>query len=166
MSKASKIARGGLYTALTVLLLYIASVTPTSKLSLLTAASAIIPLSILTTGIRNTIAVYGASAILTFLISQKGLALSYSVFFGLYGFVKFYVEAMNKVIYEILIKLAYFNLSLFIVYKLYTALFTESISSKLPVYFFIIAAQAAFILYDYVMTSIINYIKTKFVKVN
>ncbi|OPJ61217.1 hypothetical protein [Clostridium oryzae] len=164
MSNAQKIARGGLYTALTVLIVYFSNILPTSKLSLLTLASAIIPFSILTTGVKNSAIVYAASAVLAFLIGAKGMALSYAVFFGLYGFVKYYVESLRKTLYEIPLKLVYFNLSIFIIYKLYSALFTAEMTSKLPVYAIIAAAEVGFVIYDYALTEIIAYIDNKFIK--
>lgn len=164
MSRTLKIARGGLYAALTVLLLYITNLLPTSKLTLLTAASAIIPYSILTTGVRNSFIVYGASSVLSLIIGLRGAAVAYIMFFGLYGFVKYYVEAMNKIPYEILIKLVYYNISLFVIYNVYTGLFTSSLDEQLPIYVLIAGAQAVFFIYDYALTILINYMRKRFIK--
>ncbi len=164
MSRTLKIARGGLYAALTVLLLYITNILPTSKLTLLTAASAIIPYSILTTGVRNSFIVYGASSVLSLIIGLRGAAVAYIMFFGLYGFVKYYVEAMNKIPYEILIKLVYYNISLFVIYNVYTGLFTSSLDAQLPIYVLIAGAQAVFFIYDYALTILINYMRKRFIK--
>lgn len=164
MNKTLNIARGGLFTALTVLIIYITGITPTSKLTLLTAASAIIPYSILTTGIRNSFVVYAASSALSIIIGFRGAALAYLIFFGLYGFVKYYVESLNKILYEILIKLVYYNISLYAIYMIYRSLFTSNFSTKLPIYVLIAGAQVAFFIYDYALTLLINYIRRRFIK--
>ena len=165
MNKSLQIARGGLFIALTVLLIYIAGMSPTSKLTILTAASAIIPYSIMTTGIKNSFIAYIAASILSLiLVGPKAEPVSYGVLFGLYGFVKYYIEALNKTVYEIFLKLIYFNLCFFILYSLYTLLFTSVISSSLPIFALIAGAQAAFFIYDYALTIIINYIRRRFIK--
>lgn len=164
MNNTRNIARGGLYVALTVILTYIAGIIPTSKLSLLTVISAIIPYSILTTGVKNSFIVYFAASLLSLILGFKGIAFAYLLFFGLYGFVKYYVEALDKMVIEFILKLLFFNLSMGILYFAYRALFTEAISSKLPIYLIIIGAEVVFVIYDYALTLIINYIRTKFIK--
>jgi hypothetical protein len=165
LNKSLNIARGGLLIALTVLLIYITSVAPTSKLTLLTVASAIIPYSIMTTGVKNSLIVYVAASILSFILApSKAEPAAYMLMFGLYGFVKFYVEALNKVVFEIILKLIYFNTTFFILYSLYTGLFTSAIGSELSIYLLIAGAQIAFFIYDYAMTIVINYIRKRFIK--
>ncbi|MDP4089573.1 MAG: hypothetical protein Q8930_09930 [Bacillota bacterium] len=165
MNKTMNIARGGLLAALTVLLIYMTNIVPTSRLTLLTVASAVIPYSILTTGARNSFIVYGAaSALSLLLVGFRSATVAYVIFFGLYGFVKYYVEAINKIPYEIVLKLVYFNVSLFAIYMLYSTLFTDSISDKLPIYLIIAGAQAVFFIYDYALTILISYIRKRFIK--
>ncbi|MDT8718712.1 hypothetical protein IAI10_18810 [Clostridium sp. 19966] len=164
MNNTKNIARGGLYAALTVILIYISGIIPTSKLSLLTIVSAIIPYSILTTGVKNSFVVYFAASLLSLILGIKGIAFAYVIFFGLYGFVKYYVEALDKMVIEFIIKFVFFNLSMGILYFAYSSLFTDSLSTKLPIYLIIIGAEIAFIIYDYALTLIINYIRTKFIK--
>lgn len=164
MNKSSKIARGGLLTALSVLLIYLTNIAPTSKLSILTIVSAIIPFSILTIGIKYSAIVYSAVSILSLILPSKGIGISYILFFGLYGFVKYYVESLNKTIIEIIVKLIYFNISLLIIYNLYSLLFFNALIKDFPVYVLAIGAQFAFIIYDYVLTSMIIYMRNKFIK--
>jgi hypothetical protein len=128
-------------------------------------ASAIIPYSIMTTGIRNSFIAYIAASILSFiLVGPKAEPAAYGVLFGLYGFVKYYIEALNKIVFEIILKLVYFNICFFVLYKLYTAIFTSTLSTELPIYALIGGAQIAFFIYDYALTIIINYIRRRFIK--
>ncbi|WP_139905244.1 hypothetical protein [Clostridium thermarum] len=165
MNKSLNIARGGLLIALTVLLIYISSVSPTSKLTILTVASAMIPYSIMITGVKNSFIVYAATSILSFILTaSKAEPVAYILLFGLYGFIKYYVESINKVLLEIILKLVYFNATFFILYSLYTELFTSPINIKLSIYVLIAAAQVVFFIYDYAMTVVINYIRRRFIK--
>ncbi|HCW05692.1 MAG TPA: hypothetical protein DGK91_14950 [Clostridium sp.] len=165
MNKSSNIARGGLSVALIVLLVYMASIAPTSKLSILAVSSAIIPYSILTSKGKNSFVVYVTASILSLvLIGPKVETVGYALFFGLYGFLKYYIERINKALYEIILKLLYFNVILFILYSLYTKLFTSAISEVLPIYAVLLLAQIAFFVFDYALTVIISYMRKRFIK--
>lgn len=162
MNKINNLTRGGIYSALTVLLVYLSSVIPTSKLSLLALASAIIPLSIITTGVKNSIMVYAASSLLCFILGLRGMAIAYTLFFGLYSLIKFYIERMRKLPLEYLLKFLFFNLSFLIIYYFYKTLFTDMISIKLSILYILLAGQVVFIIYDYALTIIITYISRRF----
>lgn len=162
MSKINNLTRGGIYSALTVLLVYLSSVIPTSKLSLLALASAIIPVSIITTGVKNSIMVYAASSLLCFILGLRGMALAYTLFFGLYSLAKFYIERMRKLSLEYLLKILFFNLSFLIIYYFYKTLFTDMISTKLSIHYVLLAGQVVFLIYDYALTIIITYISRRF----
>lgn len=165
MSKSSKIAKGGLFTALSLILIYLSSIMPTNKLALISAASFIIPISILNIGVKMTSVVYLAVSILALiLIPSKGIAIFYILFFGLYGFVKLYIEKIRKLSIELFLKLSFFNIVLVFCSFLYTQFFAAMINIEpytkylIPV---IILAQVAFIAYDYLVSLLIQYYKNK-----
>lgn len=164
MNKTSSIAKGGMYTALSLIMIYLANISPTSKLSFLVIAAAIIPFSILTTNVKNSAAVFGATTILGFLLGLRGAAITYALFFGLYGFAKYYIERLRRLPLEWILKLAFFNISFFSLYFIYKVLFLDIPTIKLSVYLIIVALEAAFITYDYVMSMIITYINNRFIK--
>lgn len=77
---------------------------------------------------------------------------------------KYFIEKLNKAVFEIILKLAYFNASLFILYTFYSKLFTASIPEGFPIYLLVIGAQVVFFVYDYALSIIIHYIRKRFVK--
>jgi hypothetical protein len=162
MSKVNNITRGGIYTALTVLIIYISNIAPTSKLSLLALASAIIPLAILTTNVKTAILVYVASSLLCFLLSLGGVAIIYALFFGIYGLAKYYIERLRKLPIEYLLKFLFFNLSFSIMYLFYKLLFLEFVKIDFPIYIIVLILEVAFFVYDYALTTIITYINKRF----
>ncbi|GIM30691.1 hypothetical protein CPJCM30710_33570 [Clostridium polyendosporum] len=155
--KVGNITKGGLFVAITVVFLYIASVIPTNKLSLLTLASVIIPISVITTSISNSFIVYLAASITSLMVINKTIALSYVIFFGLYGFIKHYTEKINNLFLEITLKFIFFNLCFFILYTFYKTFFIKQIPLKIPFIFVTLAVQAIFLIFDYVLTLIISY---------
>lgn len=164
MPTVNNLTRGGIYTALTILFVYLSSVSPTSKLSLLALASAIIPLAILTTNVKNAVLVYVASSILCFLLGLRGMAIVYTLFFGIYGLAKYYIERLRKLPLEYILKFIFFNMSFLIIYYFYRLVFTEMVKVNFPLYILVLALEVAFFLYDYALTTIIAYINKRFIK--
>lgn len=84
--KAKYIAENGITIALTLIVLYAASILPVSTLTILTIASCLIPISIIRTSIKNTILVYVASSILSlFLIPNQYCRLLYIILWDLWN---------------------------------------------------------------------------------
>ncbi|MTK14053.1 MAG: hypothetical protein F8N39_18915, partial [Clostridiaceae bacterium] len=77
-NKTSNLSKGGLFTALGVIFVYLSSIVPINKLYLLGIASSIIPLSVVTTNIKNTLIVYFATSVICLFISgSKITVISY-----------------------------------------------------------------------------------------
>lgn len=162
--KSKYIAESGLLVALTVVVLYATSLFSISTLSLLTIASCLIPISIIRTSIKNTILVYIASSILSFILIPKiNIAIYYTLFFGIYGIVKYFIEKTRKMILEILLKLISFNILLGITY-LITKSFLSVIYPSISLWLLLIAAQVVFLIYDYALTLAISFFLRRFNK--
>lgn len=159
-SKASHIAKGGMITALTIIILYAGNIITVNTFFLLGIACALIPLCVLITDVRTATVVYGSSAVLAFLIiPDKLICLYYVLFFGPYGLIKLIIEKKDSIVMEIILKLAYYNATLVLGYILYTNLFAPNIDMKLPIFAVILVANIAFIILDYTLTVFSNYIK-------
>jgi len=158
MDKSNYIAKGGLFTSLTVIILYISSIIPTSKLTLLAITTSIISISILSIDIRASFIVYISCFILSFILGLKGLSISYLLFFGLYAFMKYYIEGLRKPFLEILLKLIFFNISMLILFYIYKQLSFPIPSMNIPYYILLVILQVIFIIFDYALTLIISQI--------
>lgn len=161
MNKVSNITSGGILAALSLIFIYLASIMPTNKLALMTLTSFIIIVCILITGIKNSFLIYITVSLLSlFLVTSKGIAFTYLVFFGLYGFIKFYIERLQNLYLEIFLKLIFFNASFWLLFSLYRTLFMGLVDFsqlKLPFFAVIIFLEGAFLIYDYILTSFIAY---------
>ena len=161
--KSRYIAESGLLVALTLVILYATSVIPISTLSILTVASCLIPISIIRTSIKNAILVYIASSILSFFLVKTNIALYYTLFFGVYGIIKYFIEKAKNIPLEILLKLISFNILLAIIYFI-TKSFLVVISPDLPLWILWLGAQIVFLVYDYALTLAISFFLKRFNK--
>lgn len=159
--KSRYIAESGLLIALTLVILYGTYLIPISTLSILTAASCLIPISIIRTSIKNTILVYIACSILSFLIVPPNIAIYYTLFFGIYGIIKCYIEKIRNFPLEIILKLIAFNALLGIIY-LIVMNFLGNVSPNSSLWILWIFAQAAFLIYDYALTLVISFFLKRF----
>lgn len=154
--KSKYIAENGITVALTLVALYAASILPISTLSILTVASCLIPISIIRTSIRNTILVYVASSLASFFLLSTNIALYYTLFFGVYGIIKYFAEKLKNIPLELILKLIGFNILLTIIYFV-TVNFLGLPSIEYPLYLMWIISQVAFLIYDYALTLIISF---------
>lgn len=160
--KSKQIAESGILTALTIVVLYAASILPVSKLTVLTIASCFIPIAIIRTSLKNTILVYASSSILSLFLIPINTALAYVLFFGIYGIIKYYIEKLKNLPLEIFLKLVSFNILLTLIY--FVSKSVIAFSYELPVWLIIIGAQGVFLVYDYALSLIINYFYDRFHK--
>lgn len=170
--KAKNIALGGVLVALTSIVLYSTAIIPISTISILTIASAIIPVCIIRSDIKTSIFVYIASSLIAFFLVPINISLLYFIFFGIYGIVKYFIERMRKENLEILLKLVFFNIAFVIGFIIMQNILGINIVAGLEVLisnFFDtsttliasivlwIVSQPVFLVYDYAMTSIITF---------
>lgn len=77
-------AKGGIITAIGVILIYLSNIIPGNKLFLLSIASCLIPVAVITTNLKNSFIIYFSTLILAFLMSGLTTAvIAYALFFGL-----------------------------------------------------------------------------------
>lgn len=160
--KSNYIAKGGLFTALSIIFLYVAAIMPTNKIAFLALASAVIPVTLITCNLKSAYLVYISTCILSFIIPNKGICILYIFIFGFFGIIKFYAEKMTNKIFEYIIKFAYFNIALLICYSLYKFLLLPIDNLKFPIGILIVIAEFMFLLYDYILTGFISYFMNKF----
>ena len=169
-------ALGGVLVALTSIILYMTSVIPTSTLTILTIASALIPICIIRSNVKTAIFVYFASSLISFFLVKINISLLYFIFFGVFGIIKFLIERLRNGMVEMILKLIFFNISFFIgfivmqnilglniIAGLKEVIFNVfNISSKnIAIILLWLIAQPVFLIYDYAMTLIITFYMEK-----
>lgn len=164
-TKTNYLAKGGIFTALSVLCIYLSTIIPTTKLYVLGISCCIIPIAILTTNIKNSLVVYGATSILAILLlGFRWNVFAYIIFFGSYSFIKYYIEKINNIIIEIPLKLAFFNICMAVLYFIFKLFLPNLLAIKIPLVFLIIAIEIMFLVCDYAITLFIAYANRRFIK--
>ncbi len=160
--KTFKLALGGILGALAVICLFLASVLPTSRLSLYALSSFFISIVVIESGIKAGWLFYAATSLLSLiLVPDKLEIIPYAIFFGVYGILKYYIERINKLPVEYILKFAYFNVCLAAAVLLIRQVFVDSIKVQLPWWVVIVALEIVFLVYDVVYTMFIAYYKDK-----
>ena len=154
--KAKEITLSAALIALTIIILYLNLLLPISTLSILTLASLLVPIALMRGSMKSAILVYVASSIIGFFILPINIIILYILFFGIYGIVKYYIEKINKLPLEILIKLIFFNIIFFISFFVFK-LFIKIEITTLPIWLFWIVAQIVFLVFDYALTLLISF---------
>jgi hypothetical protein len=164
-NKTLFMAKGGIITALGVILIYLSSIVPGNKLFLLSIASCLIPIAVITTNLKNSFIIYISTLILAFLMTGLTTAvIAYAFFFGIYGLVKYYIEKIGKLPIEFLLKIAFFNVCFYISYNILKLFLPSSFNFKLSIFIFIIGAEFIFLFYDYFLTVMIAFINKRLIK--
>lgn len=168
---SKEITLGGIMVALTSIILYLTSLIPINTLTILTIASAIIPICIIRSDVKTAIFVYIASTIIAFFIVPINISILYAIFFGIYGIVKFFAERSRSKL-EVLYKISFFNIAFIIgfiifqnvlginVIKAVEEILYRFISSDIKgiaFALFLIIANLVFFIFDYALTLIISF---------
>ncbi len=158
-----KIAFGGVFTALAIIFLYLASVMPTGRATLYFVSGLPVALAIIEAGATTGIGVYVSASILSLLlVGNVPGVLPFVLFFGHYGIIKFFIEKRRNVVFEISMKLLTFNLSLGAGYIMAGLLLSVPLLEAFPQGGMYAAGawlgvQLLFFLYDYVYTRLLGY---------
>lgn len=161
-SKSQKVALGGIVTLLSTVSLYISSILPTNRLFFFAVSTFFLAVIIIESNIRLAVLVYVSSSILSFIIiPNKAIVLPYVIFFGYYAIIKSLIERINILAIELLIKLALFNLSVYITYSIFISVLLGNIVIKLPVWAIFLLMQLVFIIYDYAFSLGVYFYRNK-----
>ncbi len=158
--KAKDITLGGILIALGIAILYLTTIININTIALLTLCSCLIPIAIIRSNLKTAFFVYISTSIISFFIVPINYALLYTLFFGIYGIIKFFIEKTGKLFIELILKILYFNLILgFALFFLDKIL--PSIEINIHTGLLLCISQVAFIIYDYAMTIFVTYFLEK-----
>lgn len=153
---SKRIATNAFLIALTIIILYLNIILPISTISILTLSSAFIPIALIRNSIKDAFLVYISSSIISFFLLPLNIVLLYICFFGIYGIVKYFIEKINNITLEIILKLAFFNFILIIGFLIFKS-FLPINSIKIPIWLFIVLCQIIFLIFDYALTLLISF---------
>lgn len=153
--KNKNIALGGIFTATTVVVLYLSALLPTMRISLIAISSFMITILKIETKGKTAEMLYIASSILAFLLLPiKSIAFLYAVLFGLYSIVKYYIEKLRNVKKEWFLKLFFANIVGILIYLVFRLVMMAEF--QYVFYILLVAYNIAFIIFDIAYTKLIT----------
>lgn len=155
MSK--KITYSGILLGLNIVLLLISNLISINTMFFMGLASLIISVIVMEYGVNTGVVFYIASIILSFVVMpNKSQWLLYTLTFGIYGLVKYFIEKGRPIYIEVILKLIFANLVAVILYLILKNIVIIPINIIT-----IIVYQVAFLIYDYVYSLFIEYYNEK-----
>ena len=163
-NKTFKIALGGICLALTVISMALASFVPGIELTLFAISSLFTAVMIIETGVGGGLLLYAGAAILGLIMIPNKLALiPYLFIFGYYAVLKYYIEKIAGAVVQIIIKVFYSAAVVFVALFFFKELIAGSIHfPDYPLAVLIAGGTLMLILYDFIMTFLINWYVSKF----
>ncbi|MCL2392393.1 MAG: hypothetical protein FWC66_07280 [Oscillospiraceae bacterium] len=154
--KTRSLTLAALFTALTVVLLYIASLWPTGQLGLVAVASLLVAAAVIESGLSFGIFVFVASSALSLLlIPNRVAALLFIVFLGYYPVLKSLIEQRRGNLLQWALKLAVFNAALTIVWFLMRHLLIGFFGDLPGIWLVYLGGNIVFLFFDYGFTKLI-----------
>lgn len=152
-----KIAYSGILLGLNIVLLLISNLISINTMFFMGLASLIISVIVMEYGVNTGVVFYIASIILSFIVMpNKSQWLLYTLTFGIYGLVKYFIEKGRPIYIEVILKLIFANLVAVILYLILKNIVIIPINIIT-----IIVYQVAFLVYDYVYSLFIEYYNEK-----
>lgn len=165
MNKSRQITLGSIITVLSIILIYFTSFLPTMKVFLISLSSFLIAILIIEVGKKSAILSFIATSILgLLLIPNKTVIIPYISFLGFYALVKLYIEKLDKLMLEWVLKLIVFNISLIVNYIIFTKLFISNLNLPLSIGIVFFVLQIVFIIYDFTFSLFVEYYNTRIKK--
>jgi len=155
------VALGGVLSTLCILSLYLAVYLPTNRMFFYGISSIFSSIILVESGIKWAWTFYGATSMLAFLVIPNKIGLiPYLLFFGLYGIVKYGIEGIRNMIFEIILKGGFFIFTMAGTAVIVKELFVGDVYSKFPLYAVVVIGVIVFYIYDYAYTKFVIYYET------
>lgn len=154
MRNSKKIALTSILSALSVIFLYILSIIPTARLAtyvLIVCMGCVITIEC---GIKHSLLGFIVTSLLSFfIIPEKIILIPYILFLGYYPILKLFIERINKLWIEIVIKLILGSLISTVIFYILGLL---DFNIPIPTYILIPCAVVVFIIFDVALSLFIK----------
>lgn len=165
--QAGRLALTAVLTALSLIFLYASTLLPTGRMGVVAVAGLFPAAAVVSGGLGAGALCYGGSALLALLLlADKGNALLFLLFFGLYPLVKALVERLRRLPLEFLCKLAFFNGALTLFWFGLRAVFLAALPLPIKAGWLVyLAGNLVFLIYDFGLSKLIAFYMRRIDKV-
>ena len=153
----ARIAFPAILGAFSLLLVYIASVSPTGNWGIVAVAGLFPAAVVISASMRSGVLCWAGVSVMAFLlVPGKLCALMYAALFGLYPIIKALLERLKMRPLEIILKLVFFNVSFSVIYLTMRTAVLGSLPTVLSVVWLLyLVGNVVFLVYDYGMSKLI-----------
>lgn len=157
-----KIAMGGIIAALSTVIMLLSNVITIGTYALPALAGLVITVVVVEVGKRWALAVYIVVCLLSFvLVADKETVLIFSMFLGYYPILKALLESKKNRIFQIIMKLLVFNITMIAVFLLSINIFSIPIEEfyigEVNIsWLLLLVGNVIFVIYDYTLTLLIT----------
>ena len=156
---AARVSYPAVLGAVSLILVYIASVVPTGNWGLVAVAGVLPAAAVISVGLGAGVLCWAGVSLLSFLLLPgKFCALLYTALFGLYPLVKSLIERLRKRGMEYLLKLVFFNVSFTLIFLIMRTAVLDSLPAALgAVWVLYLVANVVFLIYDFGFSRLISF---------
>ena len=154
-----RVALTAVLAAVSLILLYLSTLLPTGRMGIVALAGLTPAAAVVSSGVGAGVLCYAGTGILALiLLPDKGGALLYLLFFGLYPIVKYAVERLRRLPLELFLKLVIFNgvLTVFC-FVLRAVLLSAMPAAGQALWLVYAGGNVVFLLYDFGFSQVISF---------
>ena len=150
-ASAGRVAVTAMLTALSLVLLYLSALLPTGRMGVVAAAGLLPAAAVVTGGLPAGALCWAGTGLLgLLLLPDKGNALLYLIFFGVYPLIKYWIERIGALLPELLLKLLFFNAALTVFWFGLRAVFLAALPLPVQALWLVyLGGNMAFLIYDF-----------------
>ena len=154
-----RVALTAVLAAVSLILLYLSTLLPTGRMGIVALAGLTPAAAVVSSGVGAGVLCYAGTGILALiLLPDKGGALLYLLFFGLYPIVKYAVERLRRLPLELLLKLVFFNGVLTVFWLGLRAVLLSALPAAGQALWLVYAGgNVVFLLYDFGFSQVISF---------
>ena len=151
-SKAVRVVYPAIFGALALVLLYLGTMVPTGTWGIAAVAGIMPVFAVLSSGLASGFLCWAGVTLLAFLL------LPFGALFGLYPVLKGVIERLRKLPMEYLLKMAFFNASLTVIFLTMKASVLASLPTALSVVWILyLVGNVVFLVYDFGLSRLISF---------
>lgn len=156
---ASKVAYPAILGAVSLILVYAASLLPSGRWGVVAVAGLFPAAAVISVSLKAGLLCWAGVSVLAFLLlPDKFCALLYCALFGLYPIVKSLIERLRRIPLEYVLKLAFFNGAFTLIFLVMRRAVLDSLPSVLSTVWVLYAVgNAVFLLYDFGFSKLIGF---------
>jgi len=152
---AYQISLGAMFSTLSLIVLYLAAILPSGRISLYFLSSIFVAALLVEDQPVMALISFGVvSGLGVLIVPDLSIVLPYVFLFGHYGIGKYYIEKLRDKVVAFILKMLYFDVGLTAIFFLAYHVLMGELFDALPPWALVAVAQVVFVVYDFLYSKI------------